>query len=177
MFFTEKQVLQPSSSVISLGRFNIVLCSSWWGSADGIVWLGGLSRSAGVSSLEAHLEWEFAGLGLRDQRAAGHAPLGSFLIQSEGQEDLHLRVDLAHRFRRAPTELEEFSQFLEMWKTESSDHQPQTVLTKSWGRIVSWKRCRFAEIFLSLHSNAWDHMFEMDPKKFYIFFVCVDWVK
>lgn len=118
MFLTEKQVLQPSSSVISLGRFNIVLCSSWWGSADGIVWLGGLSRSAGASSLEAHLEWEFAGLGLRDQRAAGHAPLGSFLIQSEGQEDLHLGVDLAHRFRRAPTELEEFPHFLEMWKTE-----------------------------------------------------------
>lgn len=34
MFLTEKQVLQPSSSVISSGCCNIVLYSSWWGSAD-----------------------------------------------------------------------------------------------------------------------------------------------
>lgn len=91
----------------------MVLCG-WGGSAGQLVWVPW--RPIWSGSLQ--------GLGLRDQRAAGHAPLGSFLIQSQDQEDLHLGVDLAHRFRRAPTELEEFPQFLEMWKTETSYHHP-----------------------------------------------------
>lgn len=159
--FSEKQVLQPSSSVISLGRCNIVLYSSWWGSANGIVWLGGLSRSAGVSSSEAHLEWESAGLVLRDQRAAGHAPLGSFLIQSQDQEELHLRVDLAHRFRRAPTELEEFPPVFGNVKDRNLRPSPPNSPDWSWGLTVSRKRCRVAKIIVSFHSNALNY-----PKNF-----------
>lgn len=78
--------------------------------------VGGLSRSAGVSSLEAHLEWESTGLSLQDQWATGHAPLDSFLIQSQAQEDLHLAVDSAHCLRQTPTELKEFPQCLEKVK-------------------------------------------------------------
>lgn len=75
---------------------------------DAIVWLWGLHRSAGVSSLWAHLEWESSGVTLWDQWATGHAPLGSFLIHSQAQEDLHLGADLPHCLRQTPTEWQEF---------------------------------------------------------------------
>lgn len=167
MFLTEKQVLQLSSSVISSGCYNIVLCSSWWGSAAGAVWLGGLSRSAGVSSAEAHLEWEFVGLSLWDQRAAGHAPLGSFLIQSQEQEDLHLGVDLAHCFRRAPTELEEFPQFLGNVKDRILlPSPPNCTDSKVGGVTLSWEGWRVAETSLSLDSNESHYTFERELKIF-----------
>lgn len=76
---------------------------------DAIVWLWGLHRSAGASSLWAHLEWEtFWGVSLWDQWATGHAPLDSFLIHSQAQEDLHLGADLLHCLRQTPTEWQEF---------------------------------------------------------------------
>lgn len=54
------------------------------------------SDSVGVSSLQAHLEWKSSGLSRQDQWATGHAPLASFLIQSQAEEDLLWGADSAH---------------------------------------------------------------------------------
>lgn len=78
MFLTEKQVLQPSSSVISLGCCNMVPV---WQLVRERRWYcvaGGLSRSAGVSSLEALLEQEFARP--RFARPTGHRTCSTGLL-------------------------------------------------------------------------------------------------
>lgn len=77
----------------------------------------------------AHLGWESVGLSLQDRWATGHAPLGSFLIQSHAQEDLHLRVDLPHCLRQTPIELEKSPQFLDKVEGLPLYQNPNTVFS------------------------------------------------
>lgn len=118
-------------AVISLGCRNIVLYSSWWGSADGIVWLG-VEWGGGSEGQLVCVPWRPIWSGSLQAsvfaRPTGRRTCSTGLLSYSEPgpgKNLHLRVDLALRFSRAPTELEEFPPlFLEMWKTETSHHQP-----------------------------------------------------
>ena len=142
ILLTKKQVFKPGWSVISKWCCNVVLCSSCRESSDGIVWLRGSAGQlvwVGASSLQSHLEWESAGLGRQDQWATGHAPLGSFLIQSQAEEDLYSGADSADCLQQSPTEPEEFAQFLDKVKDWTLFPPPQCSAGSSrWWFIVKW---------------------------------------